>query len=624
MKSGIKHPFLLVLLSIVILSGLINAGLFGSPSLAAAFFYVISASAFSLATGIVYVRSNKTFSLKITHPAALIFFILLTLYYVFQGILSTEIYTRHYLLISNCLLLLACCIFFGVLENSFSKIGFAILLLAGIESLICLLQFFGWVGSWNIFFKVTGTWINPNVTAMFIAMAVPVMWWGLFTPKKTYRLFVLITLAVSIIALALLKCRTAIIGASVVSAIMLNAKYNLVYILTNKLGKLKAIALFVLLIIIMIPVAIYVYHVKQASSDGRKLVWKVSMKIIADKPVTGVGYGKFEHDYNLYQAAYFESGQGTKEEINNASFVKMAYNEFLENAVEGGLPGLLLFIGIIVSLLIQPPLNVALSFANKRTIPITDKNAFAAVAAYAGIAAFAIMSVFNFTVQAVPVLCLFVIYAALLTVVPTVTISSNTKPHKYLEQIQQVLQSKIFIACLFIPITVFTCLSQISLAKAYRQSDEAKQLLKEGDIAGATTILKPLAGILKQSELYWHHYGDALCANKKYVAALGKYEKALLCTSDPEMYMQTGNCYYKTKQYPEAEKAYLTAQYIHPCLLSPRYHLMKLYLNTGDTAKALSTAYTLQKMQPKGVSAKAAHYKHEADSVIQKLTPVTK
>ncbi len=51
----------------------------------------------------------------------------------------------------------------------------------------------------------------------------------------------------------------------------------------------------------------YSYKTKQASADGRILIWKVSAGLLAGKPFGGYGYGLFEREYNLAQGQkYFE------------------------------------------------------------------------------------------------------------------------------------------------------------------------------------------------------------------------------------------------------------------------------------------------------------------------------
>ena len=106
------------------------------------------------------------------------------------------------------------------------------------------------------------------------------------------------------------------------------------------------------------------------------LIWKLSAGMVIEKPLTGYGYGRFEYDYNLNQANYFSEGNATASEIKNSAYVRMAYNEYLQNAVEGGLVALLIISALFLSLLIRFPSGTRIDI----------------ISAYGGIAAFVCMS----------------------------------------------------------------------------------------------------------------------------------------------------------------------------------------------------------------------------------------
>lgn len=65
--------------------------------------------------------------------------------------------------------------------------------------------------------------------------------------------------------------------------------------------------------------------------------------MIAENPFKGYGYGLFERNYNLKQASYFANQTSSNTERRNASFVAMAYNDYLEQTIEGGILGLLFY-----------------------------------------------------------------------------------------------------------------------------------------------------------------------------------------------------------------------------------------------------------------------------------------
>ena len=67
----------------------------------------------------------------------------------------------------------------------------------------------------------------------------------------------------------------------------------------------------------------------------RPLWWKTSAQLIAKYPITGIGLGRFRHEYRLHAPA------GTHHKPYHA------HNIYLHIAVEQGIPSLILFLGIL-------------------------------------------------------------------------------------------------------------------------------------------------------------------------------------------------------------------------------------------------------------------------------------
>lgn len=574
-------------MALIITATLISSNYFVNASLAAYFFFVISASTIFIFTGIYFI-SNKAISVQINF-LPLVLLVLLSCYYLFQTLLSAkELHTIHTYLFTNALLLLSLALLFKNKILNQQAVFNIISIAALIESIICVFQFGGLIKSPNQFIKVSGTWENPNVTAMFLAMSLPaIVSINLF---KKYPADIWLNrcfAAVIFIAIIVLKCRTAYIGSFAALIIIFNNRYNFVNKLKEKYSVVKQIVLSVLLLALIIPIAVYAYTWKQNSADGRKLVWKISASMIAQNPVTGIGLGNFEHDYNLQQAAYFAHSKGSSTEINNADFVNMAYNEFLQNAVEGGIIALILFVAFILSLF-------ASSKKQKQPIPPP------AALAVSGIAAFAAMSFFNFSVQAIPVMCLFIIYASI--------IISNSKP---IIPSAILLNKKFISATLFLSgLVVFT--TQLSLANAFVKTKNAMSLSKDGYNSEAIEILKPLSSKMQNSEAYWVNFGHVLYSQKDYKKALFCYKKASAITSSPFLYMDIGNVYFKLHLFDSAINACNTAKNIIPSRIKPRYALMKIYEAKKDTTNTIQTANEIISMQPKFQSKEAEYYKNDA------------
>lgn len=87
---------------------------------------------------------------------------------------------------------------------------------------------------------------------------------------------------------------------------------------------IKSVSLFLFMILFIISI----YYYKKDSADGRLLIWRVSIDMIADAPLVGHGIGTFENKYMYYQAQYFESHPYSKYE-KLADNIVYPYNEFL-------------------------------------------------------------------------------------------------------------------------------------------------------------------------------------------------------------------------------------------------------------------------------------------------------
>ncbi|NJM80786.1 MAG: O-antigen ligase family protein [Flavobacterium sp.] len=163
----------------------------------------------------------------------------------------------------------------------------------------CVLQYLKIIESKNIYFQVTGTWVNPNVSAIFLALTGPVFFILL---KYNYKKITLTCFGFIIIALVLLKCRTAYIGISISAIVYFGLQNNYIQWLRNNKNKISIKIISTLILLIVVTLGITLYKGKKASADGRKFVWKTSSEMIIKRPFFGYGYGRFEKEYNLFQA----------------------------------------------------------------------------------------------------------------------------------------------------------------------------------------------------------------------------------------------------------------------------------------------------------------------------------
>jgi len=142
-------------------------------------------------------------------------------YFTQTGTLSFTIYS-----VTLFLLLFKATALFSIPNFKFKLFFIGIAIIATIESVYCITQYFGWFSSQSKLFAVTGSWNNPNVTAIFLALTVPVF---LYLFQGKYKKIVFSAFLSLLIALLLLKCRAAFIG----TALSFIVYYGLEYQLTN-------------------------------------------------------------------------------------------------------------------------------------------------------------------------------------------------------------------------------------------------------------------------------------------------------------------------------------------------------------------------------------------------------
>lgn len=171
-------------------------------------------------------------------------------------------------------------------------------LLCAIEMGVVAMQLLKILPSYHPFFRFTGTFRNPSVFAMMMALCLPIC--VFYTVKLLGRnksLWQFLSICVTL-CIFLSESRTCMIaGACSSLAIVFMEVPRFRTCLSNWKVWLPAI-----LFCIILLTALYVY--KRDSADGRTLIWTVSLKTLAEKPLAGWGADGFSSSYMPSQAAF--------------------------------------------------------------------------------------------------------------------------------------------------------------------------------------------------------------------------------------------------------------------------------------------------------------------------------
>ena len=188
--------------------------------------------------------------------------------------------------------------------------------------------------------NLKGFFRNNNFVGMYLGVTFPfqialyLYLLNNYKNKKYYLSYVLLAIYISIIAVIITLCRSAIISIFLSSWFIVISHMNVIkvnYKLKTLISKYNKIAL----LIIFIISCFVLYYIKPISSISRILIWRVVCNIILQHPITGVGIGKLSNIYNLYQGEYFNSSHSTILQIASGSAFH-AFNVPLEIAAELG------------------------------------------------------------------------------------------------------------------------------------------------------------------------------------------------------------------------------------------------------------------------------------------------
>lgn len=603
---------LTVLLLITIAIGLFNTETFYSSTAFAYYGFCTIALSFVISSS--FLNSTKNTGLILKVP--LLLFGLWCCYVLLHYFTNTgtSVFTIYCVVLY--FLLLKASALFSTSNFKFKLFFIGITGIATLESLYCLCQFFGYFTTANKNFAVTGSWSNPNVTAIFLALTVPVF---LFMFQEKYKKIVWAGFLSLLVALLLLKCRAAFIGTVLSVIIFYGLEYDFIAWAKDKKNKTTAKALLILGLLILIPLSSQLYNAKKASADGRKFIWRLSAIMATEKPVTGYGYGYFEKEYNLYQANYIQKGKATPEELENAGPVIMPHNELLQNAVEGGGIGLVLIVLFFGSLLItvkeknRTYRNELDLQDNVEIISKTKKNIFNL--SYAGVVAFIGMSMVNSTIQIVPVMCMMIIYAAIIcsTLIPL------PLPVKF-SFIEKSKAISILYKSLVIITSIYFLYLLFGMVIADKQNKKAKLLKESGYYEQALQIMYTLKPYLEEDSYYWENYGRIHFRAQNFQEAIVCFKKAQTLSALPSLFIGAGKNYEKLQQYSQAIKEYETLISLNPTKFSYRMLLLEAYLKNKDSAKAIKIAQRIIQLKPKIPSEKVNRYKNICGVLLKNLT----
>ena len=232
------------------------------------------------------------------------------------------------------------------------SVAWGLILLGGVEAVWGLRQIYGFASSTHSLYAVTGSFYNPGPYSGYLALTFPVclhQWLRLGAVKQrslAERAGYYLSGGVLFLLLCVLPAgmsRSAWLAAGCSGMWVCGWHYSWGKRLKQawKRHRMRVALAGVLCGIVLAVGSVAVYHIKEDSARGRLFLWKISSLAVAQRPLDGYGGGHFAAAYGWAQEAYFAKGAYSVDEERVAGSPEYAFNEYLQIAVECGVPILL-------------------------------------------------------------------------------------------------------------------------------------------------------------------------------------------------------------------------------------------------------------------------------------------
>jgi hypothetical protein len=442
------------------------------------------------------------------------------------------------------------------------------------------------------FFKIAGSFGNAGIYAMFLLSVLPFCIYVFLDLRKTNAVLAYLSLIVALlIACALLFYTDSRTGWLVM--IVIFGAYIFAY---------KKIPVYALISLAVVGAFLFIFLLKYKadSTSGRSFVMMGSLRLLTAHPLTGIGVGNFDKVYNDYQALYFSSHTDIARE-KLAAFIVVAYNEFLQFFLEGGV------LAILITCLI------AFRFTRfiKRVVAGDADNMIKLLVIAAISTVFTSMTFYPF--RTMSTLTHFVIVSGLLGTADKQVLFKVNLRRLYIQGLAIVL-------CLFIQI------KGLSLAGSVSRWQTIASYLNKKEVAPTSEEVVKLYGKvfdeLRGTPVFLNDYAEKLYAAGDYPKAIQFCEQAALRSSHFNIYETMGRSYQAIGDFGKAENAFLKCNYLVPNRFYPKYSLMLLYLNQGKLDNAKQWAKVIAAMPVKVDGEDVRKIKLVAQRVIDKAQSV--
>lgn len=436
----------------------------------------------------------------------------------------------------------------GKEPDFYHAVVWILIVLGGIEAFDGVRQLYGYAYSHHSLYAMTGSFFNPGPYSGYLAMVFPLCFyeWLVLRDKKERSWLRSAELYGALAVMLLILCvlpagmsrsawLAALLSGAWVYGIHTGCKMKLQQAWNKNKKVLLGVGAVALVCICLASVALF--YVKKNSASGRLLMWKVSCRAIAEKPFTGYGGGNFAYAYGKAQEAYFEQGEYTLQEELVAGSPEYAFNEYLQVAVQWGIPVLIL---IVVTIL----------FCLWRGIKLKRIGVCGAIIS---------LLVFSFSSYPMQLPVFIFTFACLLLV----AVAGNSR--------------KWLLAVIMTLLLMGIGCRKADVYRACREWTNTRLFYQTGAYESALKDYERLYPKLKERGTFLFEYGHCLHKLKQYDASTAILKEAARRSCDPMILNIIGKNYQEKRKYTEAEQWLVRSTHLLPGRIYPYYLLAKLY-----------------------------------------------
>jgi len=560
------------------------------------FYFTVVVSIVSL-TSLGFLVKNEGLKLSFTDFFFIVYLLLSALFVYFND----ESHQTRYEIFQLLAVLYVCCrVIFSSNKKSMEILTF-LLLLCGIGQVcIGVSQALGFSNSLNTNFSITGTFFNPGPYSAFIATSFTLTA-GLLSRidyksndyMKSLQFWVAATCAfLSIIIVPSTMSRSAWISIAVVLIIIVCKELSATRVIKRLIQRYSFNTIIGLTLIVAITLSLFagMYYMKKDSADGRVLIWKNTISLIKENPLTGVGFGQFGVAYGNRQSEYFSSDERSLDEVRVAGVPQYAFNDYLQMAAEQGIPLTLLFIAFIIFVII--------SLMKSRSILLYP------------FLTLLLFSLTSYPLNVLPIAIVFVLITATTTDRSFILINNR--------KTNMAIFSLLMVTGIFVSGRQF--INNIDKYRAYKDWSEAQILYNMQYFEEASKDYKKAYVHLMDQEKFLFEYGRSLNQIKEFEKSNQILLLGTKISGDPMFYNVMGNNYKSLGLFKEAEASYKRAYYGVPNRLYPLYLLSKLYYDTGQSEEFYIYSDKVLNFDPKVVSPATREMKSEIRELTYKFS----